>query len=69
MNLEKEIFCSEILNLSREYKISILTIIKNHDRNKIQIFSDGCRIDLDSLPESVISAIYGKMKYILNLES
>jgi hypothetical protein len=69
MNLEKEIICSEISYLSREDKITILSIVKKYDRNKIQNFPDGSRIDLDSLPDWIINAIYCKIKYILKLDS
>jgi len=69
MDLEKEIICSEISNLSKSDKINIMSIIKNYDISKIRKFSDGSRIDLDSLPDTIIKSIYLKIKYILNLES
>lgn len=69
MDLEKGIICSEANNISRDEKIQILSIIKQYNPDKIQRFSDGSRIDLDSLPENIISQIYSKIKYILNLDS
>lgn len=68
MNPEKEIICSEINNLSRDDQIKILTIIKQYDKTKIQKFSDGSRVDLDVLPESLIRDIYLMIKNILNLD-
>lgn len=67
MDFEKEIICVEILNLTRDDKIQILSIIKKHNKDKIQKFSDGSRIDLDVLPDHLIESIYSKIKYILNL--
>lgn len=69
MNLEKEIICSEIINLSKQDRIQILTMIKRYDRNKVKEFSDGSRIYLNLLPDQLINSIYLKIKYILNLDS
>ncbi len=68
MDIEKEIICTEIANLSKQDKINIMSIIKKHDPSKIQRFFDGSRIDLDSLPDTIILTIYSKIKYILNLD-
>ena len=69
MDVEKEILCLEVPNLSRQDKINIMTIIKRHDQSKIQRFSDGSRIDLDSLPDELIMMLYSKIKYILKLDT
>lgn len=68
MDYEKGVICSEISNLDKNGKIQILTIIKDYDADLIQKFSDGSRVDLNLLPDEVITSIYSKIKYILNLE-
>lgn len=65
MDIEKEIICSEIRNLSKDEKIRILAIIKSFDKSKIQRFKDGSRINLDLLPNELIERIYLKVKYFL----
>lgn len=69
MELEKDFICTEIFNLDRADKIIILSIIKNFDKTKIQEFPDGSRINLDNLPDTIITTIYNKIKYILKLDS
>ena len=66
MDVEKEMICTELLNLDRKAKIAILAIIKKYDENKILRFSDGCRVDLNTLPESVLTTIYTKINIFLN---
>ena len=65
MELEKEIICSEVNNLTKDQKIEILNCIKNYNPNCIQTFFDGSRIDLNNLPESVIKALHTKIMYFL----
>lgn len=69
MDVEKEMICAEIINLSRQEKINIMTIIKNHDQNLIKRFPDGSRIDLDLLPDTVILTIYARIQYALKLDN
>jgi hypothetical protein len=68
MELEKQMICSELNQLDKDNKIRILSIIKKYDESKIQKFSDGSRVDLDSLSDEVIELIYSKLNYILKLE-
>lgn len=67
MEYEKSVICGEINQLDKAGRIQILTIIKNYDPSKIQRFADGSRINLDKLPDEVITTIYTKIKYILDL--
>jgi|GEM_PF-4222999 len=69
MNVEKEFIIKEVLRLDHENRISVLGIIKKYDPTKVQKFSDGSRIDLDSLPVNIVSELEKKIKTILKLES
>lgn len=67
LELEKEIICGEMSSLTKDQRIEILKCIKNYNSAVIQRFSDGSRIDLDNLPDTVVLVLYNKIKYFLKI--
>lgn len=66
--VEKNFIISESSNLEYNDMVQILVIVKRYGKEYIMEKSDGCRINLNKLPEEGVMQIYRFMKSIFDLD-
>jgi hypothetical protein len=66
--IEKNFILSESPNLEYDDLVEILVIAKRYGKDFIMEKGDGCRINLNKLPEDAVMQVYRYMKSTLELE-
>lgn len=65
---DKNFILSEALNLEPSDYVEILGIVKRYGKEYIMEKGDGCRINLNKLPEDAVMKIYRYMKTVLETD-
>lgn len=64
---KKRYICNNMNLLTREEKLDVTYIfVRMGYKKNIKESSDGCRINLDDIPEGVINNVYGAIYHKLN---
>jgi hypothetical protein len=66
--IEKNFILAESSNLEYDSKVEILMIVKRYGEKYIMEKGDGCRVNLNKLPEDAVLQIYRYMKSILEMD-
>ena len=66
--IEKNFILAESSNLEYDDKVSILAIVKRYGKQFIMEKGDGCRVNLNRLPEDAVLQIYRYMKITLEMD-
>jgi hypothetical protein len=65
MDLYRGIICDESIHFTQDDKLQILRILKQQCPDEIKKFSDGTRINLSKVSDSIVQSIYDLIKHRL----